>query len=189
MFPHHRGKPPWLIISNILHLKIWKLTILLAVAVLTIYCAVFLFTAYPPSGNPNEGSLPIELVYSRRPPSKMPPARNPRLIGVDRQNIPHYKSSFRTRTFRCIGSKEELPVERVNDDYCDCSDGSDEPATSACSYTVKQMYFFCTTTVPGTRRKVPSAWVGDGICDCCDGSDEWARSDVRCMDRCGKGLG
>ena len=28
---------------------------------------------------------------------------------------------------------EGLALSAVNDDYCDCSDGSDEPSTSACS--------------------------------------------------------
>jgi len=29
-------------------------------------------------------------------------------------------------TFECDGGRS-LPVARINDDYCDCSDGSDEP--------------------------------------------------------------
>lgn len=31
------------------------------------------------------------------------------------------------------GSQPLLPLSRVNDDYCDCDDGSDEPGTSACA--------------------------------------------------------
>ena len=30
-------------------------------------------------------------------------------------------------TFRCLDGSRTLPRVRVNDDYCDCGDGSDEP--------------------------------------------------------------
>ncbi|KAJ6636235.1 Glucosidase 2 subunit beta, partial [Pseudolycoriella hygida] len=33
--------------------------------------------------------------------------------------------------FKCMMSKELIPIEKVNDDYCDCpEDGSDEPETN-----------------------------------------------------------
>ena len=35
--------------------------------------------------------------------------------------------------FRCLDSNQRFPMSYVNDDYCDCDDGSDEPGTSACS--------------------------------------------------------
>ena len=35
--------------------------------------------------------------------------------------------------FKCIDSGEEIPIGHVNDDYCDCKDGTDEPGTSACT--------------------------------------------------------
>lgn len=35
--------------------------------------------------------------------------------------------------FSCVDTRVKIPFGRVNDDYCDCEDGSDEPGTSACN--------------------------------------------------------
>lgn len=64
---------------------------------------------------------------------------------------------------------EMCPNGVLNDDYCDCADGSDEPATSACSHLlIQQPTFHCRD---GTLVLFSSR-VNDGIVDCPDGSDE-----------------
>nr|AIG55626.1 secreted protein [Thraustotheca clavata] len=58
----------------------------------------------------------------------------------------------------------------INDDFCDCLDGSDEPATSACSYLTNAMHECYNHGLITTS--IHTGQVNDGICDCCDGSDE-----------------
>ena len=66
---------------------------------------------------------------------------------------------YEAPTFRC--GARALPVAQVNDGYCDCDDGSDEPGTSACPNS----RFYCVNK--GYRGKyLPSMYVGDGVCDC-----------------------
>jgi hypothetical protein len=81
--------------------------------------------------------------------------------------------------FRCLETNETIPRAYVNDDYCDCVDGSDETRTSACSHKPNAI-FFC-ENVDWKNHTIPSSRVGDGICDCCDGSDENAN---RCPNAC-----
>ena len=97
-------------------------------------------------------------------------------LGVD----PARAARFQGETFVCDGGAVSLPFSRVNDDYCDCADGADEPGTSACS----NGSFHCRNR--GHRPvNVPSSRVGDGVCDCCDGSDERAASrGAKCANTC-----
>lgn len=60
----------------------------------------------------------------------------------------------------------------INDDYCDCLDGSDEPETSACSSHSRMNRFNCKKSGYYSNASIPSSRFQDGICDCCDGSDE-----------------
>lgn len=64
----------------------------------------------------------------------------------------------------------------LNDDYCDCSDGRDEPLTSACSHILVQKNTFACSDGSGF---VFSSRVGDGVKDCADGSDEGITSKAR----------
>ncbi|KAF8239565.1 hypothetical protein L208DRAFT_1386039 [Tricholoma matsutake] len=71
--------------------------------------------------------------------------------------------------WQCLDGSKEIPWAFVNDDSCDCPDGSDEPGTSACS----QSMFYCLNK-GHIGSSIPSTRVNDGLCEpeCCDGSDE-----------------
>ncbi|BFY99147.1 hypothetical protein BsWGS_02186 [Bradybaena similaris] len=84
--------------------------------------------------------------------------------GVSLEKAPFYEGP----EFRCLSDGHTIPLDHVNDDYCDCDDGSDEPGTSACSNGL----FYCENkSYKGIY--ILSSRVNDGVCDCCDGSDEY----------------
>ena len=76
----------------------------------------------------------------------------------------------------CDGGYTAVPASYINDDYCDCADGADEPRTSACSGFTATKQFAC-----ADDRRIPASRVGDGVCDCCDGMDE---VEGACEDTC-----
>jgi len=100
--------------------------------------------------------------------------------GVAPEEQVKYASSAAVATFRCFADEAlelgaraaaPLPFSVVNDDFCDCSDGSDEPGTSACAGQ-KDTMFYCPNQ-HSVATFIYTSHVNDGICDCCDGADEW----------------
>ncbi|KAK0537488.1 hypothetical protein OC835_001727 [Tilletia horrida] len=89
----------------------------------------------------------------------------------------------KANTWKCLNSSQEIPHSAVNDNFCDCEDGTDEPGTSACP----QSRFYCANEghIPAY---ILSSRVGDGVCDpeCCDGSDEADNRHKSCPNVCAK---
>ncbi|KAI1840446.1 hypothetical protein JX266_013330 [Neoarthrinium moseri] len=122
---------------------------------------------------------------------------------------PEFAKFFELKeTFTCIGHPSiVLPVSRVNDNTCDCPDGSDEPGTAACANldhlspaqplpsslsgstnTTNALPGFWCANDGHIGAYVPFLYVNDGVCDydlCCDGSEEYKGvGGVKCPNRC-----
>ncbi|XP_008221020.1 PREDICTED: glucosidase 2 subunit beta [Prunus mume] len=96
-------------------------------------------------------------------------------LGISPEDEKYYKSS---EVIKCKDGSKKFSRAQLNDDFCDCPDGTDEPGTSACPGGK----FYC-QNVGHTPLLVFSSRVNDGICDCCDGSDEYDGK-VKCPNTC-----
>ncbi|KAH9483089.1 Glucosidase 2 subunit beta [Psilocybe cubensis] len=90
-------------------------------------------------------------------------------LGVSPNLLSKYVPIAKTNTWKCLDGSKEIPWDFVNDDSCDCPDGSDEPGTSACPNNK----FYCQNE-GHIGEFISSSRVNDGLCEtqCCDGSDE-----------------
>lgn len=90
-----------------------------------------------------------------------------------------YAAAIEAGTFTCLSGGAPIPASRINDDYCDCADGSDEPGTSACNLAT----FYCENKGYNSMTLFASR-INDGVCDCCDGSDEFVGETTACPNTC-----
>jgi protein kinase C substrate 80K-H len=104
---------------------------------------------------------------------------------ADVRGVPQSRLSlYGGASFSCVDGSfplsSTIDARMVNDNYCDCADGSDEPGTAACAGG----HFYCRNR-GHLGKYVPSAVVNDGVCDCCDGSDEYGVGHgTTCADTC-----
>lgn len=96
--------------------------------------------------------------------------------GIRIRDIDNYtRQLHQDQKFHCLDKSTVIAWERLNDDFCDCPDGSDETFTNACA----NGKFYCTKqlrhkTGRGIDVFVPTSRINDGICDCTlDCSDEF----------------
>jgi Glucosidase II beta subunit-like len=99
-------------------------------------------------------------------------------------------SYHQQETFQCVA--DGTITGYLNDDFCDCPDGSDEPLTSACSHVLVGIPIFSCTQSSSLRQVrtrdrmksgesdratfVFASRVLDGVRDCPDGIDERSNS-------------
>lgn len=97
--------------------------------------------------------------------------------------VPEY-SDTGEQIWRCLGDPSiVLSYNQINDDFCDCPDGSDEPGTNACPFNPERM-FYCENE-GYYPNYIENYKLNDGVCDydiCCDGSDEYATG--KCPNKC-----
>jgi protein kinase C substrate 80K-H len=98
--------------------------------------------------------------------------------------------------FKCADGKS-IPTSHLNDEYCDCDDGEDEPGTSACSVSRERVTYYCgwqhasrsDASDAGLDHMLFPSRVNDGVCDCCDGNDEVGLAgSTSCLNTCGSAL-
>ncbi|KAI5967725.1 hypothetical protein CANMA_002905 [Candida margitis] len=113
---------------------------------------------------------------------------NANVIGVsdDRQSLYQPQIDEQgNKYWHCLNDTSiRLSYDQINDDICDCPDGSDEPGTNACPNPPFKFYCKNEGHFP---NYIDQFKLNDGVCDyeiCCDGSDEYKLGG--CENKCGE---
>ncbi|KAH9921517.1 endoplasmic reticulum protein [Epithele typhae] len=104
--------------------------------------------------------LPLHVLASKDRPHGVSPELAARYVPIKQGS---------SQAWQCLDGSKSIDWSVVNDDFCDCPDGSDEPGTSACPNSS----FYCVNE-GHIGSYISSTRVNDGLCEaeCCDGSDE-----------------
>ncbi|EYU32823.1 hypothetical protein MIMGU_mgv1a003804mg [Erythranthe guttata] len=119
----------------------------------------------------------ILLIHGITESAASSPLKDP-LLGVSPEDENYFKGFSTSSMIKCKDGSKKFNKSQLNDDFCDCSDGSDEPGTSACP----NGKFYC-KNAGHSPLILYSSRVNDGICDCCDGSDEYDGK-TKCLNTC-----
>ncbi|KAL0211390.1 hypothetical protein P9112_009688 [Eukaryota sp. TZLM1-RC] len=85
--------------------------------------------------------------------------------------------------FTCSDGSLTIPYSFIDDNFCDCPDGSDEPTTNACAgISDSPTRSFRCPQEPLGAKYISFSKVNDGVKDCCDCSDEY--EDPLCNKTC-----
>lgn len=73
-------------------------------------------------------AFPLSIVDAAKPP-----------LGVSPQLAARYVPlKINSGLWQCLDGSKEIPWKAINDDYCDCPDGSDEPGLKVQNNTMKR---------------------------------------------------
>lgn len=107
------------------------------------------------------------------------------ILGVPPQMESLYKPDSNGNWHCILDPSHVIRFDQINDNFCDCPDGSDEPGTNACEFTFESPKMFYCANEGFLPNFIENYKLNDGVCDyeiCCDGLDEYLSG--KCPDVC-----